>query len=106
MEIYFDNPEIMGEATMVTQFIMVIVLLQISQIIFGGCLRSGGDVRYTLMAGIISVTIIRTSMTLLLVNVFLLGQMGIWLGILSDQLSRFVLLRHRFKQGKWTQIEI
>ncbi|EFR30931.1 MATE family efflux transporter [Eremococcus coleocola] len=106
MEIYFDNPEIIGEATMVTQFIMVIVLLQISQIIFGGCLRSGGDVRYTLMAGIISVTIIRTSMTLLLVNVFLLGQMGIWLGVLSDQLSRFVLLRHRFKQGKWTQIEI
>ncbi|MBK0348965.1 MATE family efflux transporter [Aerococcaceae bacterium zg-ZJ1578] len=106
MGLYFDNPTLIVEATKATHFIMIIVLLQISQLVYGGCLRAGGDVRYTLMTGIISVTIIRTAATLLLVNFFNLGLNGIWTGILADQLSRFTLLRHRFKLGKWTQIQL
>ncbi|MFK8242331.1 MULTISPECIES: MATE family efflux transporter [unclassified Facklamia] len=106
MGLYFDNPTLITEATKATHFIMIIVLLQISQLVYGGCLRAGGDVRYTLMSGIISVTIIRTAATLLLVNFFNLGLNGIWTGILADQLSRFTLLRHRFKLGKWTQIQL
>ncbi|MBR7927165.1 MATE family efflux transporter [Aerococcaceae bacterium zg-ZUI334] len=106
MGLYFDNPTLITEATKATRFIMIIVLLQISQLVYGGCLRAGGDVRYTLMSGIISVTIIRTAATLLLVNFFNLGLNGIWTGILADQLSRFTLLRHRFKLGKWTQIQL
>jgi Na+-driven multidrug efflux pump len=35
-----------------------------------------------------------------------LGLTGIWLGVLSDQVSRFVLLRHRFEKGEWTQLHI
>ena len=85
---------------------MIIVLLQISQIIFTGCLRAAGDVRYTLIAALISVTGIRTLMTLLLVTVFNLGLTGVWLGILSDQLSRFLLMGIRFKQGKWVNLKI
>ncbi|MGX7140049.1 hypothetical protein ACWOBX_01025 [Facklamia languida] len=91
---------------MVTRFMLVIVLLQISQIIYAGCLRSGGDVKYTLFVGILSVSIIRTLVTLSLVNIFHLGLVGIWLGIFSDQFTRFIFNRHRFKQGKWTQIRI
>lgn len=106
MGLYFKDPEIIAEGVIITRFMMVIVLLQISQIIYGGCLRSGGDVRYTLVAGIIAVTIIRSSVTLVTVNIFNLGLYGIWIGILSDQISRFTLLRHRFKQGKWTEIKI
>lgn len=106
MGFYFDDLSLIGEGATITRFVMVIVLLQISQLVYGGCLRAGGDVRYTLLAGIISVTIIRTAVTLILVNVFNLGLYGIWIGILSDQLSRYILLRHRFKLSKWTQIEI
>ncbi|MDO5028481.1 MAG: MATE family efflux transporter [Bacillota bacterium] len=106
MGLYFKEPEIIADGLIITRFMMVIVLLQISQIIYGGCLRSGGDVRYTLVVGIIAVTIIRSAVTLATVNVFELGLYGIWIGILSDQLTRFVLLRHRFKQGKWTEIKI
>ncbi|MBD3948656.1 MATE family efflux transporter [Tuanshanicoccus lijuaniae] len=106
MGLYFDNPSVVVEATKATRFIMIIVLLQISQLVYGGCLRAGGDVRYTLMTGIISVSIIRTTVTLVLVHIFNLGLNGIWIGILTDQLSRFTLLRHRFKLGKWTQIQL
>lgn len=106
MGLYFNEATLIDEGAIITRFVMIIVLLQISQLVYGGCLRAGGDVRYTLIAGIISVTIIRTSVTLILVNIFNLGLYGIWIGILSDQFSRFILLRHRFKQGNWTRIEI
>ena len=91
---------------LITRYTMVIVLLQISQIIYTGCLRAAGDVRYTLVVALISVTVIRTVMTLLLVAVFNLGLHGIWLGVLSDQLSRFLLMRRRFRQGKWVDLRI
>ena len=96
----------MDMGVMICRFMCVIVLLQISQIIFGACLRAAGDVRYTLAASLVSVTIIRTVVTWLLVSVFHLGLMGIWLGILSDQITRFVLLGHRFRQGKWVDIKL
>ncbi len=106
MGLYFTDPSIIDLGQMVTRFIMVIVLLQISQLIYAGCLRSGGDVKYTLITGLVSVTIIRSVVTLVAVNVLNLGLMGIWIGILADQFSRFVMLRLRFKTNKWTKIRI
>ncbi len=90
----------------INYFVMVIVLLQISQIIFSACLRASGDVRYTLVAALISVSGIRTAVTLLLVYVFHMGLDGIWFGILSDQLSRFTLMSLRFRRGKWVDLKI
>ena len=91
---------------MISRWIMVIVLLQISQIIFTGCLRAAGDVRYTLLAALISVTGIRTLVTILLVSVFHMGLTGVWLGVLSDQASRFILMGRRFRQGNWVNLKI
>ena len=42
----------------------------------------------------------------LLVMVFNLGLHGIWLGVLSDQLSRFLLMRRRFRKGEWVNLRI
>jgi putative MATE family efflux protein len=104
--LYFSEAHILDMGVLITRYTMVIVLLQISQIIYTGCLRAAGDVRYTLVVALISVTVIRTVMTLLLVAVFNLGLHGIWLGVLSDQLSRFLLMRRRFRQGKWVDLRI
>ena len=90
----------------ISRWIMVVVLLQISQIIYTGCLRAAGDVRYTLRAALISVTGIRTVVTAVLVLVFHMGLTGVWLGILSDQLSRFIFMSTRFRQGKWVNLKI
>lgn len=103
---FFKEEHIIEMGIMTIRFLMIILLLQISQIIYGGCLRAGGDVKYTLISSIISVTIIRTGATILFTSVLGLGLMGIWIGIACDQLSRFILLRHRFKQGKWVYIKI
>lgn len=104
--LFFEDPKTIAYGDIINKFIMIIVLLQISQIIYGGILRAAGDVRYTLMASIIAITIIRTMTTIILTQVFNMGLIGIWLGILSDQLTRFILLRHRFKKGKWVGIKI
>ena len=97
---------LVGMGVQINYFIMVIVLLQISQIIFSACLRAAGDVRYTLIGALISVSFIRTAVTLLLVYVFHMRLEGIWFGILSDQLSRFILMGLRFHQGKWVDLKI
>ena len=104
--LYFAEDHIVGMGVGISRYIMVIVLLQISQIIFTGCLRAAGDVRYTLLAALISVSCIRTVVTVVLVYGFRMGLDGVWLGILSDQLSRFLLMRRRFRQGKWVDIKI
>ena len=97
---------LLGVGAEINYFIMVIVLLQISQIIFSACLRAAGDVRYTLAAALISVAVIRTAVTVLTVLVFNMGLTGVWIGILSDQLSRFILMSLRFRKGEWVNLRI
>ena len=104
--LYFTEAHILDMGVTITRYVMFIVLLQISQIIFTGCLRAAGDVRYTLLAALISVTGIRTLVTILLVSVFHMGLTGVWLGVLSDQASRFILMGRRFRQGNWVNLKI
>ena len=104
--LYFREEHILEMGVIIIRYVMFIVLLQISQIIYTGCLRAAGDVRYTLAGALVSVTLIRTCVTMLLVLVFRMGLHGIWLGVMSDQISRFVLMRHRFRQGNWVNLRI
>ncbi len=104
--LFFTDDHVLSMGVMICRFIMVIILFQISQIIYGGALRGAGDVKYTLFASLISVTLIRTGVTWLLTGVFPLGLVGIWIGILADQVSRFVLLSRRFRKGEWAEMLI
>ena len=63
----------------IMQVMTVIVLLQISQVIYMGCLRGAGDVVFTTCASTLSITI---------------------------QIVRVCLTNWRFKSGKWTKIKI
>ncbi len=104
--LYFQEPHILEMGEIICRYLMIIILLQISQIIFTGCLRAAGDVRYVLVAAMISIAGIRTLSTVLMVNVLGWGLHGVWLGILADQLSRFIMVSLRFKQGKWVDLKI
>lgn len=103
---FFKDRKTLQIGITISRYIMVIVLFQISQVIFGGSLRGAGDVKYTLFSSLLSVTFIRTAVTWLLTSIIPLGIAGIWIGILSDQFSRFILLSIRFKKGKWTTLQI
>ncbi len=104
---FFDDPAILDTCQTIGYYIAVICIFQISQVVYGGSLRGAGDVKYTLFASLISVTLIRTLVTYILAGgIFNMGINGIWIGILSDQLSRFIFLSTRYHEGKWTEIRI
>lgn len=104
--LFFEDPHVVDMSSIIIKYLGFIVLMQILQVIHAGSLRAAGDVKYTLIVAIVSVAIIRSIITLLTVNVLGLGLDGIWIGILSDQTSRLIALRHRFKQGKWVDLKI
>ena len=86
--------------------IIFVVIFQICQVIYMGCLRGAGDTLYTAIASTISVTIIRTVVSYLFGYTLGFGIIGIWMGVLGDQISRFIFATVRFKRGKWVQIKI
>ena len=104
--LFFAEQEIVDIGVMIIRIMIIIVLFQVSQVIYMGCLRGAGDTTYTAIASTISVTIIRTSASYFFGFVMGLGMAGIWMGILADQISRFLFASIRFKQGKWTKINI
>lgn len=59
-----------------------------------------------LVAATISVTLIRTAASYIFGFTLGLGMTGIWMGILADQVSRFLFASIRFRQGKWVTIKI
>lgn len=105
-QLYFKEPQIVSIGVGIMRVIIFIVILQISQVIYMGCLRGAGDTLYTAVASTISVTVMRTLVSYLGCYVFGLGIIGIWLGVVADQLSRFLFASIRFRMGKWTQIKI
>lgn len=104
--LYFKDAETIAMGVLISRYIVATLLVQISQVIYGGCLRGAGDVRYTLFASLISVTLIRTLVTFILSGLLNTGLHGIWIGILADQASRYILLSRRFRKGEWVNIRL
>ncbi len=104
--LFFTEEHIVDIGVNIMRVIILVVVFQISQVIYMGCLRGAGDTLYTAAASTISVTIIRTAVSYLGGYVLGWGIVGIWLGVLGDQVSRFLFASVRFKAGKWTEIKI
>lgn len=104
--LYFKEEHIVAMGVLIMKVIVVVVLLQIAQVIYMGCLRGAGDVFFTTVASTISVTIVRPAASYLFCYALGLGLIGIWFGILTDQLCRFLLTSWRFKSGVWTQVKL
>ncbi len=104
--LFFEEDNIVAYGVQIIHVVIFIVLFQVSQVIYMGCLRGAGDTTYTAIASTVSVTVIRTLFSYLCGIVFAWGIPGIWLGILADQISRFLFASIRFKAGKWTKIKI
>ncbi len=104
--LYFEETHIVEMGVQVMRIMVVIVMLQISQVIYMGCLRGAGDVKFTTVVSTFSISFVRTACAYLLCYICGLGLNGIWLGVVCDQLSRFLLTRWRFKSGVWTKMKI
>lgn len=103
---FFEEQEIVSIGIGIMRVIALIVVLQVSQVIYMGCLRGAGDTLYTAIVSTISVTIMRTVGSYFFCYVLNWGIIGIWMGVVADQLSRLILASVRFKRGKWMTIKI
>lgn len=106
MRLFFAEEDIISIGVQIMYVIIFVVLFQVSQVIYMGCLRGAGDTAYTAMASMVSVTLIRTAGSYIFGYMLGWGIFGIWLGVLADQISRFIFASVRFKAGKWVQIKI
>ena len=104
--LFFTEEHIIAIGINIMHVIIFVVIFQICQVIYMGCLRGAGDTLYTAIASMISVTFIRTIVSYLCGYALGGGIIGIWLGVLADQMSRFIFATVRFKQGKWINIKI
>lgn len=106
MSLFFKEEEIIGYGVGIMYMCIFIVLFQIRQVIYMGCLRGAGDTLYTAVASTICVTVIRTLGSYIFGYTLGFGILGIWVGVLFDQIGRFVFAAIRFRAGKWVSIKI
>lgn len=107
MMMFFKNERHIVEIGVgIVYIVIVVILFQIRQVIYMGCLRGAGDTLYTAIVSAISVTVIRTVVSYVACYPMHLGINGIWFGIAADQICRYVLVTIRFHMGKWAQIKI
>lgn len=105
-KLFTNDPNVLKYSFNIMNFVIIIVIFQIAQAIYGGCLRGAGDTKYTAIVSLISITFVRPSVGWLLTYPLSMGLIGAWFGILTDQIVRFCLTSRRFKSGKWTEIKI
>ena len=104
--LFFKEKHIVDISISILYIAIITVLFQVRQIIYMGCLRGAGDTLYTAIASMTSVTVIRTLVSYIGAYVFMMGIVGIWLGILADQISRLIFSYIRYKKGNWINIKI
>lgn len=103
----FSNEEaILNYGSIIMKLVTVIVFLQISQVVYSGCLRGAGDTKFTALVSLISVAIIRPLSGWILCYPLGLGLLGAWIGLAFDQFVRFIMTCLRFKSGKWMNFKI
>ncbi|MEF9969707.1 MAG: MATE family efflux transporter [Ruthenibacterium sp.] len=104
--LFSNEPQILDYGAEIMRFVAIIVVLQVSQVIYSGALRGAGDTRYVALVSLISVAVIRPLAGWLFVYPLGLGLTGAWIGLMLDQFMRFLLSRRRFRGGKWMNIKL
>ncbi len=104
--LFSDDAEVLGYGAFLMRMISLIIFMQITQVIYTGCLRGGGDTKFTAFVSLISVAMIRPFSGWLFCYPLNMGLLGAWLGLAVDQLMRLTLSYLRFKSGKWTRYKI
>ncbi len=104
--LFFDESAVIEIGMHLAPYLICTVVFQIVMVVYFGCLRGAGDIRYTTAVALCSVIVVRTGVSYLFGNVLGMGIAGIWCGVLADQFFRCLLGMLRFRSGKWTTIRI
>lgn len=96
-------------------FIVVLfgIIPQNGRVVYSGCLRGAGDVKYVAMCSLLSVTVLRPIFTYVLcyplnraMPYLQLAMTGPWIAFVLDSFIRDYLLRRRISRGHWLMIKL
>ena len=106
IRLFSNDPEIINAGTNIIFIIVLTLFFQIAQVVTSGCLRSAGDVKFIALLSLVSVTLIRPTLTYVLAFPLGLGLVGAWLSLFLDQLIRYFASIKRYNKAKWIDIKI
>ena len=104
--LFSDNPVVLDYGVQIMRMVCLILFFQIPQVIFGGALRGAGDTKYTAKVSLLSVTLVRPTLSWLLCYPLQVGLLGAWCGVFLDQFMRFYFFWRRFRKGEWTKLKL
>ncbi len=111
--IFSDDSVVIAGASAAFIAAIVGMIPQNARVVYSGCLRGAGDVKYVAICCMISVTLIRPFFTWLccypINSAFpdlLFVYTGPWIAFLIDAIVRQILLFLRIKKGKWLNIAL
>lgn len=100
-KIFTTNPEILNLAKKVTLVGMFVELGRSCNIVLVRTLQAVGDVKYTVIIGVIFQWIIGVGLAYILGVYMNLGLVGIWMAYAVDEGIRAIIFLIRFKRGRW-----
>lgn len=111
--LFSDEQHIIAGASMSFLVVVFGIISQNGRVVYSGCLRGAGDVKYVAMCSLLSVTIMRPIFTYLLCYplndqfpVLQLAMVGPWVAFVLDSFIRDFMLTHRVKKGQWLRIKL
>ncbi len=106
VRLFTGDPGIIALAAGVLVIAALLQPFQSSFQVLSGALRGAGDSLYPALSLTIGIIVVRPILSILFVHVLGWGLNGAWLALFTDQTVRFILIRIRFKSGKWTSIGV
>ena len=106
MGLFTDDPAVIALGASVLIVMACTTHVQTAQVVTLGALRGAGDTRFTAVVGLISVAVLRPSLTWLFCYPMGFGLIGAWFGMLFDQSFRLILSYWRYRSGKWKSIRV
>jgi putative MATE family efflux protein len=101
MLLFTNDPEIIALGAGIMILTALLQPFQSSFQIYAGALRGAGDALYPALSMIAGILIIRPSLSYGFITIAGWGLFGAWLALTVDQFTRFILIRLRYKSGKW-----
>ncbi|HSK68090.1 MAG TPA: MATE family efflux transporter [Candidatus Limnocylindria bacterium] len=112
-DLFTDDLVVIGAATAGLLVVIPSLIPQNARVVYAGCLRGAGDVRYVAYTSFVGVTVLRPLLTWLfcfplapLFPALYLQATGPWFSFLLDAFVRSKLLADRVKSGRWTKTEL
>lgn len=111
--LFTTDEAIIQGVTISLYWVLLAMIPQNGRVILSGALRGAGDVKYVAGCALLSVTLLRPTLTYLfcypIESLFPGHQIAVmspWIAFLFDSIVRDRLMAHRIKQAKWLDIRL